>query len=133
MCSGVEYMNQLYSLDDTRRALFGLEERQESDGDVDEAGEVDVDLLVKGREIDLVSLGQVVNTLYAGVKEETVKVGVLAGDGVDEIVQILAVTDVVDEAISLAAILADEVVNSILSTADGDDFEALTDQLFGHA
>ena len=117
-------MNQIYSLDDTRGVLLGLEERQESNGEVDEAGEVDVDLLVKGREIDLIRLGQVVDTLYAGIEEETVEVGVLAGDGLDESVQVLAVTDVVDEAISLAAMRLDEAVNSVLSTADGDDFEA---------
>jgi len=113
--------------------LLGLEEGQEREGEIDEAGEVDADLVVEGGQIDLGGLGEVVGGLDAGVEEETIEVGVLGGDGLDEVVEVVGVVNVVGEAIGFAAVLANKVVNSLLSTADGDDFRAFADELFGHA
>jgi len=113
--------------------LLGLEEGQEREGEIDEAGEVDANLVVEGGQIDLGGLGEVVGGLDAGVEEETVEVGVLGGDGLDEVVEVVGILNVVGEAIGFAAVLTNEVVDSILSTADGDDFGAFAEELFGHA
>lgn len=88
---------------------------------------------MEGGKVDLGGLGEVVGGLDAGVEEETIEVRVLGGDGLDEVVEIVGVVNVVGEAIGFAAVLADEVVDSILSTADSDDFGAFADELFGHA
>ena len=58
---------RLDSLNDAGGLLLGLEKWEEGDGDVDEAGEVDVDLVVESGEIDSFGLGQIVDGLYAGI------------------------------------------------------------------
>lgn len=112
---------------------YCLDWRKGREGEIDEADEVDADLVVEGGKIDLGGLTEVVGGLYAGVEEETIEVGVLGGDGLDEAVEVVGVVHVVGEAIGFAAVLANETIDSILSTADGDDFRAFADELFGHA
>lgn len=113
-----------YLLDNACGLLLGLKEGQKGEGEIDEAGEVDAHLVVEGRKIDFCGLGEVVGGLDAGVEKEAVEVGVLGGDSLHKVVEIVGVVNVVGEAIGFAAVLADEVVDSILSTADGDDFTA---------
>lgn len=83
-------------------------------------------------EIDLIGLGEIVGALDACVEIDAVDVGVLAGNGVHEFLQVLAVVDVVCEAVGFAAVLVDKCVDPVLSTADGDDFETLVDEFLGH-
>lgn len=83
-------------------------------------------------EIDLFGLGEIVCTLDSCVEIDAVNVGVLASNGVHEFLQILAVIDVVCETVRFAAVLVDERVDTVLSTANGNDFEALTDEFLGH-
>ena len=91
-------------------------------------------LVVEGGEIDGEGLGQVVHGLDPRVEEEAVELRVLGRDILHELGQVLAVTNVVGEAVGLAAaVLADEAVDAVLAAADGDDFEAFADELFGHA
>lgn len=127
------FWNEWNLLDDARRGLLRFEEGQEGEGEVDEAGEVDADLLVEGSEVDFVGLGEIVGCLDAGVEEDTVNVRVAARDLVDELAQILGVTDVVCEATGLVTMLADEAVDSVLAAADGNDLGTLTDELLSHA
>lgn len=119
----IQFMNFGHLLDDARRRLLGLKERQKSRGDIDKAGEVDVNLLMKCCQIDLTGFGEIVDSLNASVEEDAVKVGMLADHALDKTAQILGVADIVHQAISLAAMLAQEVVDPVLSTANRDDFE----------
>ncbi len=109
-----------------------MEEGQEIGREVDEAGEVDVHLPMESCEIDLIGLGEIVHALGPCIEIDAVNVRVLASNGLHEFVQILAVADVVCEAVSFAAVLADKIVDPVLSTADGDDFGALANEFLGH-
>ena len=107
-----------------------MQERQESRGDIDEAGKVHTDLLVEGREVHLIGLGEIVHTLNASVEEDAVDLGTLAGDSLHELAQVLAVVNIVCEAVGFAAVFADEVLDPGLSTANGDDLGTFMDELF---
>lgn len=85
------------------------------------------------REIDFVGLREVVHGLHSGIEENAVKIWVAAGDVLDKGARILAVTDVVCKATSFIAMLANKSVDSILSTANSDDFGAMADELLGHS
>ena len=127
------HMQCCYLQDNTRSGLFRLEEGEEGGGDVDEAGEVDAYLLVESGEVDLVGLGEVIYALDSGIKEDTIEVGVDGRHGMHEFVQVLVVGDVVRDPTSSITVLTDEFVDSILSTANGNDFGALVDELLCHA
>ena len=83
-------------------------------------------------QIDLFGLGEVVYALDPCIKIDTINVRVLGSNGLHEVVQILAVVDVVCEAVSFAAVLPDKLVDPFLSTADGDDFGTLANEFLGH-
>ena len=83
-------------------------------------------------EIDLFRLGEIVHALDPRIEIDAVNVRVLASNGLHEFVQILAVVDVVCEAVSFAAVLADKSLDPLLSTANSDDFGALADEFLGH-
>lgn len=83
-------------------------------------------------EIDLIGLGKIVESLNAGIEEDAVEIWVAGSNFVDECAQILTVGDVVCKAAGFVAVLADEFVDSVLSTANGNNFTALADELLGH-
>lgn len=126
-------MHRCYLQNNTCRGLFGLEEGEESGADVDEAGKVDAHLLVESGKIDLFGLGKVVYALDSGIEVDAVQFRVGAGDGMHEFLQALAVGDVVREAASFIAVLADKFVDFVVSAANGNDFAALADKLLCHA
>lgn len=127
------YIPSCNLLDNARRRLFRLKEGQEGGRDVDKAGEVDVDFLVESRQVDLVRFAEIVDALDSCIEEDAVKIRVGAGHTVHEFLQVLAVTDVVRDPTGFAAVLADELVNSVLSAADCNDFGTLADELLCHA
>ena len=110
-----------------------MKERQENGGQVDEAGEVDVHLLMESCQIDLFRLREIVYALDPCIKTNAINVRILSSNGLQEVVQILAVVDIIYEAVSFAAVLPDKFVDPFLSTANGDDFGTLADEFLGHA
>ena len=111
-----------------------MEEGQECIRDVHKAREVDADPLVESVQIHLVRLGEIIHSLDARVEEKAVKIGVLAGDILDELAQVLSVVDVVSDAIGFAAaVFLDEVIDAVLTAANSDDFGAFANELLGHA
>lgn len=85
-------------------------------------------------QIQLVRFSEIIHSLDAGVEEKAVEIGVLAGDILDEIAQVLSVVDVVSDAIGFAAaVFLDEVVDAVLAAANRDDFGAFANELLGHA
>ena len=54
--------------------LLRLEERQESEGDVNKAGRIDVHFIMESSEIDLVRLGKIVHSLSTSIKESIIKI-----------------------------------------------------------
>lgn len=126
-------MHRDYLQNNACRGLFRLEEGEESGGDVDEAGKVDAHLLMESGEVDLIGLGKVVHALDSGIEVDAVQVRVSAGHGLHEFVQVLAIGDIVRDATSFIAVLADKFVGFVLSTTNGNDFGALADKLLCHA
>lgn len=130
-CAQKSYWH-LDSLDDAGRGLLSLEERQESEGDVNKAGKIDVHFIIECREVDLVRLGEIVHSLNASIEENAVKIWVAAGDVLDKCFQVLAVTDIVCKTSCLVAVPANQGVDSVVSTADNHDFQTLADEFLGH-
>ena len=119
--------------DNTGLGLFGLEKREDLHGNIHEACIIDRHLLVESGEVNFSGLGEVINSLYSSVEENTIKVGVSAGHGPDKSFQVFtSICDIVRDPASITAVLADELIDSVLSAAYGDDFGALADELLSH-
>ena len=83
-------------------------------------------------QIDLFRLGEIVYALDPCIKIVAINVRVLGSNDLHEVVQILAIIDVVCESVSFAAVLPDKFVNPFLSAADSDDFGAFAYEFLGH-
>ena len=119
--------------DNTGSGLFGLEKREELHGNIHIACIIDLHLLVESGEVNFGGLGEVMNSLYSSVEKNAIKVRVSAGHGLEKSFQVSIICDIVRDPASITAVLANELIDSVLPAAYGDDFGALADELLSHA
>ena len=122
----------------------------ELEGQVDDGGKVGVDFVVERIEVNLGGIGETNHALHAGVEQNTVQVGILFYNSVallvrangellgvlplNKSVEAVSVGNVIFDGAGLGStVLLDEGVESVLTTANCDDFGALLDKFVGEA